>query len=179
MPPEADPDALPDLPAVPAERLTARQARRIALTALGFARPRPAEAGRADLARLADRLNLFQIDSVNVLARAHYVPAYSRLGPYDRTLLDTAAYGGRRRRLFEYWGHEASLLRVELQPLLRWRMERARAGQGIYGGLAAFGRERRAYVDTILDEVRRRGALSARDFGEEARGWNGCSGPVS
>ncbi|WP_293861361.1 winged helix-turn-helix domain-containing protein [uncultured Alsobacter sp.] len=160
------------------QTLTPLQARRIALAAQGLARPRRGAAEAPDFLRLTQRLGLLQIDSVNVLARAHYMPAFSRLGAYDRTLLDTAAYGGRRRKLFEYWGHEASLIRVEHQPLLRWRMERARAGQGTYTGLARFGRERAAYIDTVLEEVRRRGALSARDFGHEARGtgsWWGWS----
>lgn len=161
-----------------AETLTPLQARRIALTAQGLARPRRTGGSAAEFARLTQRLGLLQIDSVNVLARAHYMPGFSRLGAYDRAQVDRAAYGGRRRKLFEYWGHEASLIRVELQPLLRWRMERARAGEGTYTGLARFGRERRDYIDSVLDEVRRRGPVSARDFGHEARGsgtWWGWS----
>ena len=160
------------------ETLTPLQARRIALTAQGLARPRRTGGGAGDFARLTQRLGLLQIDSVNVLARAHYMPGFSRLGAYDRAQLDKLAYGGRRRKLFEYWGHEASLIRVELQPLLRWRMERARAGDGTYTGLARFGRERRDYIDGVLEEVRRRGPVSARDFGHEARGtgtWWGWS----
>jgi uncharacterized protein YcaQ len=180
MPPPvtADP-GLPARPAVASVALTALQARRIALAAQGFGRPRPLGVPQgADLSRLVDRLGLIQIDSVNVLARAHYVPGFSRLGPYDRALLDKAAYGGRRRNLFEYWGHEASLIRVDLQPCLRWRMERARAGQGIYKGLALFAEERRAYIETVLGQIRRRGPLGGRDFGEEAKGsgsWWGWS----
>ena len=58
-------------------------------------------------------LGLLQIDSVNVLVRSHYLPLFSRLGAYAMPLLDAAAYGGRRRQVFEYWGHEASLLPVE------------------------------------------------------------------
>ncbi len=98
------------------------------------------------VSRVTERLGLIQIDSVNVLARAHLVPFFSRLGPYDTAHLERLAYGGRKRRLFEYWGHEASLIRVELQPHLRWRMERARAGQGIYGGLARFRNERPDFI---------------------------------
>jgi hypothetical protein len=171
-------DADIPLPATPRLALTTRQARRAALASLGLARARPAEPGRKDFAALVARLGMLQIDSVNVLARAHFMPGFSRLGAYDTGLLENAAYGGRRRILFEYWGHEASLIRVGLQPALRWRMDRARAGQGIYGNLAVFGRERRDFVDATLDLVRKRGALSARDLGEDARGagtWWGWS----
>jgi uncharacterized protein YcaQ len=130
------------------------------------------------VSRVTERLGLIQIDSVNVLARAHLVPFFSRLGPYDTAHLERLAYGGRKRRLFEYWGHEASLIRVELQPHLRWRMERARAGQGIYGGLARFRNERPDFIESVLEEVRRAGPLAARDLAEGGRGqgsWWGWS----
>ena len=86
--------------------------------------------------RVFERLGVVQIDSVNVLARAHTLPAFSRLGRYRTADLHALAYGGRKRALFEYWGHEASLLPVALQPLLRWRMARAARGEGIYGAIA-------------------------------------------
>ncbi len=105
----------------PATTLTATQARRIALGAQGFARPRPGAVSRTTFNAMTKRLGLLQIDSVNVLVRAHAMPAYSRLGPYDTGWLDQT---GRRRTLFEYWGHEASMIGCELQPLLRWRMAR-------------------------------------------------------
>ncbi|WP_460450521.1 winged helix-turn-helix domain-containing protein [Alsobacter sp. SYSU BS001988] len=157
--------------------MTALQARRIALAALGFGRPRPAQAERRHVDAMADRLGLIQIDSVNVLARAHYAPGFSRLGPYDPAWLDQSAYGGRRRRLFEYWGHEASLIRCDLQPCLRWRMAQAERGEGIYKGLARFGRERPDAVAAALREIETRGPSSARDLGDErgAGAWWGWS----
>lgn len=113
-----------------------------------------------------------QIDSVNVLTRAHYLPAFSRLGSYDPALLDKAAWG-RRPHLFEYWGHAASLLPVERQPLFRWRMDRARAGEGTWDNLARFGRERRDFVEGVLARIAREGPLTGGDFAEGPRvaGW--------
>ena len=126
------------------ERLSIVQYRRIALSAQGFAASRPPAPVRRHLSPILNRLHLLQIDSINVLARAHYMPLYSRLGAYDPALLDQAAYGApSQRRVFEYWGHEASFLKLELHPLLRWRMAHAADNRGIYGGLATFGRERR------------------------------------
>src|SRR5690606_3467743 len=114
------------------------EARRIALTAQGFNQPRRLdEVGATHLRRTIQRLGLLQIDSVNVLVRAHYLPLFSRLGAYDRVLLDAVTVA-RPKRFFEYWGHEASLLPLELQPLLRWRMARARRGKGIWKQLEPF-----------------------------------------
>ena len=108
-----------------------KEARRIALGAQGFGKPRPEGAiGRGHLRRTLDRTALLQIDSVSALVRAHYLPLFSRLGDYSAALLDEAAWG-RRRTLFEYWAHEASLLPLELHPLLRWRMERGGRGAGV------------------------------------------------
>ena len=97
------------------------------------------------------------------------MPLFSRLGPYDPTLLDREAYGGRGRSLFEYWGHEASLVQVGLHPLLRWRMEEARANRGIYGNLARFAAERRPFVDAVLRRIERDGAATAGDLDESGR----------
>ncbi len=138
------------------------QARRLALAAQGFAAALPAAAGSAQLARMLRRLGVVQIDSVNALVRSHYLPLFSRLGHYPSELLDQLAWGrGRQRKLFEYWGHEASLLPLELYPLLRWRMQRAKQGQGIYRQLAEFGRQQQATIARVLAAVTEQGALGA------------------
>ena len=162
-----------------AVRLSAAEARRIALAAQGFGAARPAARpdGAALLAAVA-RLGLLQIDSVNVLVRAHYLPLFSRLGPYDPALLDRAAYDGRERALFEYWGHAASLLPVDAYPLFRWRMARAEQARGLYGSLAKFARLRRPFVQAVLAEIADRGPLAASELsrGGRARGaWWGWS----
>jgi hypothetical protein len=152
--------------------LTARQARRIAIHAQGLDRPRRhAEPGARHLRRLVDDLAVIQIDSVNVLARAHYLPAFSRLGAYPREALEREAWG-RKPTLFEYWGHECSLLPVASQPLFRWRMDRARAGD-TWTGLARFARERRDYIDAVLKRIEHEGPLTGGDFAEGKRqaGW--------
>ncbi|WP_408054996.1 winged helix-turn-helix domain-containing protein [Stutzerimonas azotifigens] len=116
----------------------------------------------AQLRRAIDRLGLLQIDSVNVLVRAHYLPLFSRLGAYDRTLLDVVM-AARPKRFFEYWGHEASLLPIDCQPLLRWRMARALRGEGIWKPLEPFAGEKRAEADAMLDRIRAEGPLAASD----------------
>jgi uncharacterized protein YcaQ len=143
------------------DHLSAAEARRIALAAQGFADPAPAGAPSGwAVRRLFDRVGLVQIDSVNVLQRAHYLPLFSRVGPYDSTLLDRAAHYA-PRRLFEYWGHEASLLPVALQPQLRWRM--ARAADDAWGGMRRIQRERPELVAEVLDEVRAHGPVAASE----------------
>lgn len=154
------------------ETLSARTARRIALAAQGFGRPQPAAPGRKHVRELVRKLGVVQIDSVNVVARTHYLPAFSRLGPYPREALEAEAWGA-RRGLFEYWGHEASLLPLETQPLLRWRMARARDGHGVWGGVARFGRERRDYIEYVLKEIARRGPVTGADFNDAPRGAPG------
>ncbi len=113
---------------------------------------------------------MVQLDSVNVAVRTHYMPAFSRLGSYPRERFDVYAYG--RRRLFEAWGHAASLLPVEHYPLLRHRMEDARS-------IRSFGRERRAYVEEICREVAERGPLAVSDLRDQgsnrSRPWWGRS----
>ena len=144
-------------------QLSIQHARRLALAAQGFSsRQPPATIKAAHVTQLIERLGVLQIDSVNALVRSHYLPLFSRLGNYSRTLLDQAAWSqGRQRKLFEYWGHEASLLPIELYPLMRWRMRRAAQGDGIYQHLAKFGREQTATIARVLQTVREQGALGA------------------
>ncbi len=155
--------------------LSARQARRIALAAQGLAGPRPAGPVTArGFRRLVDRLGLLQLDSVNVFARAHYMPVYARLGGYDTDILDKEAWA-RKPSLFEYWGREASLLPLSTHPLWRWRMqEGSDPHRRRKSGLAEFYRTRKAYVDGVLAEIARRGPVTGGDFASEGprkSGW--------
>jgi uncharacterized protein YcaQ len=145
--------------------LSAAEARRAALVAQGFGDARDGRpADGWGLRRVLGRVGLLQMDSVNVLVRAHYVPLFSRLGPYPTALLDDAA-GRAPRRLFEYWGHEASLIPVALQPHLRWRMERA--ALEAWGGMRRVARERPELLPRLLEEVRDRGPMAASELADE------------
>ena len=157
--------------------ISAEEARRIALAAQGFADRRPEAPAKRHLLKTIDRLGLLQIDSVNVVSRTHYLPLFSRLGAYPRPLLEEIAWG-KTPALFEYWMHEASLAPHALQPLMRWRMDDAREGVGIWKGVARFLRENRPFIDRALAEIHARGALSAGELeiGEKGRGgWWGWS----
>ena len=157
------------------ERLSLAMARRIALAAQGFAEPRPAAPiTPRHLAKVVSRIGLLQIDSVSAVVRAHYMPLFSRLGPYPTELLDKAA-SSRKRSLFEYWAHEASFLPLSTWPLMRWRMERAERHESIYGRLAKFGRERAPFIDEIYRQVVDRGPIAASDI-EGAKGSGGWWG---
>jgi uncharacterized protein YcaQ len=152
-----------------ADRLSLPTARRIALAAQGFADPRPTGAvDRRHLRRVLARTGLLQIDSVNVFERAHHVPVFSRLGPYDKAVLSRAAYV--HRELFEYWGHEASLLPVSAHPLLRWRMARAAAGEEGWGRTRRIARERPEFVAEVLRRVAEEGPVGAGQLREGPRG---------
>ena len=160
----------------PIEKLSLNAARRIALAAQGFGAARPASVNAGHLRRTVERLSLHQIDSVSVVVRAHYLPAFSRLGRYDRNLLDRAAWGPRSRRfLLEYWAHEASLLPLELHPLLRWRMALAERGEIGWKSLRAYAGERRKEAEAVLDRIRTDGPLAASDFQKGGGGWWGWS----
>jgi uncharacterized protein YcaQ len=128
-----------------------------------------------DVQAVIDRVAQFQIDSINVVTRAHFMPLFSRLGPYDVALLERAAYAA-PRRLFEYWGHAASLIDVTLQPQLRFRM---RAGfRDVWPGVERLASNNQGLVDLVREEVAARGPISARELEyEEERtrenwGWN-------
>jgi uncharacterized protein YcaQ len=157
--------------------LSLAEARRIALAAQSFAPEAAAPKGVAALARIVRRLGAVQIDSVNVLVRSHYLPVYSRCGSYAAALLERAAYDG-SRALFEYWGHEASFLPVELYPLFRWRMERARNGEGTWKRLRRYATSHQALVVAVLEQIRERGPLGASelaDCGKSKGSWWGWS----
>jgi uncharacterized protein YcaQ len=146
--------------------LSALEARRIAVAAQGFG-TRPARPSITHLRKLAARVHAFQIDSVNVLVRAHYVPAFARLGPYDVAALDTLAY--RKHELFEYWGHAACLMPVSLFPLLRYRMHQEDALEYVRS-------EPGSYLAKVYAEVEERGPLAAgelADPGQRSGNWWG------
>ena len=161
--------------------LSLPEARRAAIRAQGLHKPPAADQPTPTARRLrsvAQRMGIVQIDSVNVLARAHLLTLYARLGAFHSDTLDRVAYGGLQRGLFEYWGHEASLLPVDTFQLWQWRMQDARAGNGIYSGLARFRKDNAKFIDAVLAEVEQRGPLSARELsdGGTSRGsWWGWS----
>ena len=155
--------------------LSASQARRVALAAQGLAAPRPsAPVSRHAFRSLVARFGVLQLDSVNVFARAHYLPPYARLGPYDASILDREAWG-RKPSLFEYWGRQASLIPLSMHPLWRWRMEAGRRpDQRRKTGLGEFYKARKDYVHEVLGEIRRRGPVTGGDFapdGPRRSGW--------
>ena len=136
-------------------------ARRAALAAQGFADARPVgPVGRRHLGRLLSRIRLLQLDSVNVAVRAHYMPVFSRLGPYDPGLVDDAAWthaARRPRMLVEYWAHEASLLPVDDWPLLLSGAKRA----GWWRHYAELAAREPQLVDDVLAAVKELGPVGA------------------
>lgn len=149
--------------------LSAAAARRIALGAQGFTDARPGgDVSRRHLNRVLDRVRLIQLDSVNVAVRAHYMPLFSRLGPYPTDLVDDAAWKHHARRprlLVEYWAHEASLLPVEDWPLFRWRMrdfERRYAAR-----FASLLKNAPGLFDDVLSAVKELGPIGAGPLEDE------------
>ena len=169
--PAAAPDGVPTI--------SRALARRIAIAAQGLGE-RPAGAvTMRHVQRVIDRVGLVQIDSVNVLARAHLLTLFSRLGPYDVELVQRAT-ARRPRRLVEYWAHEASLIPPSTHRLLRWRMERA--DEEAWGGVRRVATERPDLVEAVLEEIAARGPLTAgeveraleldRPASRKEWGWN-------
>ena len=161
-------------------QLTSAQARRIMLAAQGFGRPEPASVNAGHLQRVVDRVGQFQIDSVNVAVRAHYMPAFARLGDYDRELLHRAA-GRPPRRVFEFWGHAAALIDVELQPAFRFRMQAHRNTP--WNAMRRMLDEQPGLLDLVLAQVAAGGPLTARQIEHEEErtpgGWWNWSGVKS
>src|ERR1051325_6036419 len=143
----------------PELRLSLAQARRIALAAQGFDNTKPhSRVTMRQLQRVIDRIGLIQIDSVNVIARSHLMPLFSRLGEYDPKLIERAS-SRRPRRLVEYWAHEASFIPPETHRMLRWRM--AQADDDAWGNMRCVSQERPEVVEAVLEEIDRSGAITA------------------
>jgi len=158
------------------QTLSLEEARRIAIRAQGFS-ARAAAPSRKSMLNMIRRIGLLQLDSVNVLVRSHYLPLYSRLGAYDTPTLDAMSARG-PRALFEYWGHEASLIPIERQPLFRWRMDEARRGRGMWGGPSRLAKERPEFIAAVLNEIAARGPIGAGELsggGKSTGSWWGWS----
>jgi uncharacterized protein len=159
------------------QHVSRADARRMALQAQGFSARRSQAPSPSRMLDTVRQIGLLQLDSVNVVVRSHYLPLFSRLGPYESRVLDEAA-GSAPRKLFEYWGHEASLIPVEHQPLFRWRMEEARNGKGIWAGPSRIAREKPEFIRAVLDEIRDRGPMGAGELsqgGKSSGAWWGWS----
>ena len=160
------------LPTIAMTRLTADQARRMAITASGLGVPRPV--GRVDVhhyRKILGRMGVVQLDSVNVLARAHYLPFFSRLGNYPSHRLDQWLWTS--QELFEYWGHERSLIPIAHRPLFVHRMR-----QPVRGWIESVNYDNPEYVQEVYREVVAKGPLRAADLSEpgKSRGsWWGHS----
>jgi uncharacterized protein YcaQ len=150
--------------------MSSAEARRLALESLGFNITKPRRATIAHVRATANRLGAIQVDSVNVLARAHYLPVFSRYGPYPQAALDELTHG--TRELFEYWGHAACLLPIDLFPLLRWRMDSQ------IEGWSGINQKRKDYIQAVYDEIAERGPIAAGDIsiaGKSTGPWWGWS----
>jgi uncharacterized protein YcaQ len=159
------------------QSLSTAQARRVALAAQGFLDPRHAVPTMRTFTRTLARTGVLQVDSVNVLQRAHYMPLYSRMGPYDVGMLDRAQGGARgrpRRLVVEYWAHVQAFMPVELWPVMQHRMATYRAQRGKWKVMAA----KPELEAEVMAEVKDRGASTARDLDDglprakEHWGWN-------
>jgi uncharacterized protein YcaQ len=154
------------------DSLSLAQARRIALAAQGFAdRPHDRPTLRT-LQRTLERTGVLQVDSVNVLQRAHYMPLYSRMGPYDVDLVRRASEE-RPRRMVEYWAHVQAFMPVDLWPVMSHRMAHYRERRAKWSRAVP-----RPVMAEVLAAVRSSGPLTAKqiDSGaprtKENWGWN-------
>ena len=144
------------------DELTIVEARSLALAAQGFDKPRTkTKSTTADAVAVIKKLGVIQIDSVNVLVRSQELPLFSRLGDHDRNAIPKATS---HRKIFEYWGHEAAHLPVELHPVFRFKMHAARSGKLKHWGLTSFYADNKAFVRRILKHVEINGSTSARDL---------------
>jgi uncharacterized protein YcaQ len=144
------------------DSLSIADARRIALAAQGFDTARPkTKATQRHVDALIARLGVIQIDSVNVLVRSQELPLFARLGNHDRNAIPKATEA---QKLFEYWGHEAAHLPVELHPLFRWKMDAARTGKVTHWGLTSFYEENKAFVKRTLKHVATNGPTTSREL---------------
>jgi uncharacterized protein YcaQ len=168
------------------DSISKAEARRVVLAAQGFDRPRPATVAREDVSDVVRRLGLLQLDSVNVFCRSHYLPVFSRLGPYNRAELDSmAGHAADRdsRELFEYWGHEASLMPDRIYSLLEWRTHRADLEAWKF--VVNFAREHPEYIEQILAIVTERGPVrgnatgEVRDQARQGEMWNWHNGKLA
>lgn len=151
--------------------LSIAEARRLVLGAQGFGGPRT-KGTRAQVSKLARRLHAYQIDSVNVLVRAHYMPAFSRLGPYPMESIEHLAYT--KRDLFEFWAHAACYIPIELYPLFRFRME----GMASADWYAGASKQVRTYIETVYNHVAEHGPVLASEVpqaGKSTGNWWGWS----
>ena len=145
------------------DTLSIADARALALAAQGFDTPRPAnKATQRHVNSLISRLGVIQIDSVNVLVRSQELPLFSRLGNHDRNAIPKATES---QKIFEYWGHEAAHLPVEIHPLFRWKMEAARLGKARHWGLTSFYDDNKAFVKRMLKHVEKNGPTTSRELG--------------
>ena len=150
------------MPSPRLDSLSIKDARALALAAQGFDSPRTkTKSTTADAVALIKKLGVIQIDSVNVLVRSQELPLFSRLGDHDRNAIPKATSQG---KIFEYWGHEAAHLPVELHPMFRFKMHAARSGKLKHWGLTSFYGENKAFVKRILKHVEVNGSSSAREI---------------
>ena len=144
------------------DELTIVEARSLALAAQGFDKPRSkSKSSTADAVEVIKKLGVIQIDSVNVLVRSQELPLFARLGDHDRNAINKATA---QSKIFEYWGHEAAILPVEIQPLFRWKMNAARTGKIKHWGLTSFYADNKAFVKRILKHVETNGPVTAREL---------------